>query len=264
MTLQELIELAILDAMGLLDDDERELFECAFGAAAPALQAQVRREQTRLSRIEMLLPDVTPPAGLRAIVLQAVRNEMARAESSHSRDLIVPALVPSRGVSPLWRAASLGLLAAVLVLAVTMFLFQSQHQRAMEQARTDALVAKMGEEFGPAFVRDILFGPDTRRVVFVADTPGFRGQASVFVNPDWKEAKFFCDAIASPPGRTLRVAIVDENDNVVETLTTFTSDGGFTNRGVALDLSASAIAGNSLAIITSDDQTILSRAKLQS
>jgi len=50
MTLQEMIELAILDAMGLLDEEERLAFELAFRAAAPPVQAQVRREQTRPSR----------------------------------------------------------------------------------------------------------------------------------------------------------------------------------------------------------------------
>ena len=45
MTLQELIELAILDAMGLLDEEERLAFEVAFRASAPAVQAQVRRER---------------------------------------------------------------------------------------------------------------------------------------------------------------------------------------------------------------------------
>lgn len=54
MKTQELIELAVLDAMGLLDEQEREAFDAAFDAAAPAIQAQVRREQTRLSVSEHL------------------------------------------------------------------------------------------------------------------------------------------------------------------------------------------------------------------
>lgn len=80
MSLQELIELAILDAMGLLDEREQASFESAFRTASPSIQAQVRREQTRLSRIEALLPDVTPPAGLRAAVLAAVREQIATAQ----------------------------------------------------------------------------------------------------------------------------------------------------------------------------------------
>ena len=39
MNLQQLIELSILDAMGLLDEDEQFRFEAAFRAASPAVQA---------------------------------------------------------------------------------------------------------------------------------------------------------------------------------------------------------------------------------
>jgi hypothetical protein len=258
MTLQELIELAILDAMGLLDTDEREMYEAAFRGASPAVQAQVRREQTRLSQIEMLLPDVTPPAGLRALVLEAVRSEMARASTA---PLVVPTIVKSGRVSPLWRAGSLGLAAAVLILTVTLFLFQSQHQRAMDQLRTDTLVERMVHELGGTFVRDVLFNRDTQRAVFVSDDSGFRGEASVFVNPEWG-AKFFCNAIETPGGRTFRLAVIDENDKVVEVLTTFSSDGGLLSRDVAVR----AGMQGTLAIIGSSDDAptqILGRAKIQ-
>ena len=77
MKTQELIELAVLDAMGLLDEAEREAFEAGFSSASPAVQAQVRREQTRLCLSEALLPDEEPPAGLRALVVEAVRKAMA-------------------------------------------------------------------------------------------------------------------------------------------------------------------------------------------
>ena len=69
MSIQQLIELAILDAMALLDHEEQDQFDAAFRASSPAVQSQVRREQTRLAVIETLLPDVTPPAGLRAAPL---------------------------------------------------------------------------------------------------------------------------------------------------------------------------------------------------
>jgi hypothetical protein len=259
MTLQELIELAILDAMGLLEEDERELFEAAFRGATPAVQSQVRREQTRLSQIEMLLPSVTPPAGLRALVIQAVRDEMSRSPSK--RSLLMPTMVKSGRVSPLWRAGSLGLAAAVLILTVTLFLFQSQHQRMLEKYSTDTLVKNMVDELGGTFVRDVLFNRDTQRAVFVSDNSGFRGEASIFVNPEWG-AKFFCNAMETPGGRTYRLALVDENDKIVEVLTTFSSDGGLLSRDVAL---SPGVQGT-LAIIGSSDEAptqILGRAKIQ-
>ena len=70
MTTRELLELASLDAMGLLDDNEHEAFEGAFRAAAPAVQRQVRREQERLTGDTSTLPDVDPPAELVADLLE--------------------------------------------------------------------------------------------------------------------------------------------------------------------------------------------------
>src|SRR5215471_5879583 len=100
MNLQQLIELAVLDAMGLLDESEQSQFEGAFRAAAPQVQAQVRREQTRLSVIEALLPDVQPPAGLRAAVIEAVRAQMlAEADGVAG---VLPPMIKSRRVSPWW------------------------------------------------------------------------------------------------------------------------------------------------------------------
>ena len=61
---RDLLEYAALDALGLLDDAEREEFERAFRAASPEVQAMVRREQTRAADIDAILPRVEAPAGL--------------------------------------------------------------------------------------------------------------------------------------------------------------------------------------------------------
>src|SRR5882672_10291884 len=114
MNLQQMIELAVLDAMGLLDETEQGQFESAFRAAAPQVRAQVRREQTRLSVIEALLPDVEPPAGLRAAVLDAVRRQILAAGLGGRNGVagVLPPMIRSRAVSPWWRAAALGMAAA--------------------------------------------------------------------------------------------------------------------------------------------------------
>lgn len=145
MSLQELIELAILDAMGLLDEREQSAFEAAFRVASPAIQAQVRREQTRLSRIEALLPDVTPPAGLRAAVLAVIRDEIA-AGQKHVVGAIAPTMYKSRGVSPVWRAAALGLAAAAVVLAL--IARSAEHrQRVVETRATIAEIKRAISSF---------------------------------------------------------------------------------------------------------------------
>jgi hypothetical protein len=229
MTVQNLIELSILDAMGLLDEDERLAFESAFRTASPAIQAHVRREQTRLSRIESLLPEVEPPAGLRALVLEAVRAHIAGSATA-SIDDDLPALVlpigGRRGVSALWRAGALGLAAAVLMLSITTFMVQSEYRSLTERLGGDQFVAELSRSLGPKFMHEVLFNRDTERVVLTPVASGFKGEASLFVNPEWKnEAQFFCRAIATPPGQQYKIAILDEGGNIVQVLKEFSSAG---------------------------------------
>jgi hypothetical protein len=263
MTVQELIELSILDAMALLDEEEHVQFELAFRAASPAIQAQVRREQTRLSRIESLLPRVDPPAGLRALVLEAVRTQMALAgRDADVAGVITPPMSRSRGVSPLWRVGSLGMAAAAIVFGVTTFLYNARYEELTNQLHGDALFAQLQTQFGATFVRDVLFDADTRRVVMQPAQAGFKGEASLFVNPEWNKAKFFCRAMTSPVGRSYKLAVVDENDQVVQVLDEFTSNGGLMSKDIVIDPSKAA----RLAVLTSTDEpgrdTVLARGEM--
>lgn len=225
MSVQQLIELSILDAMGLLDEDERQQFELSFRRATPAIQAHVRREQTRLSRIESLLPAVEAPAGLRALVLDAVRAHMVSEVADDGvSDLVIP-MTRSTRVHALWRAGAIGLAAASIVLGFTTFVFQSQFDSLTKLTQQGSIVDSMAREYGAAFVHDLVFDRDTQRVVLTSDRENFKGQASLFINPEWDNAKFFCRSLTSPEGKTFRLAILDEEGHVVEVLREFRSNG---------------------------------------
>lgn len=260
MSTQELIELALLDAMALLDDDERASFDAAFRAAAPAVQAQVRREQTRLANIEKLLPEVTAPAGLRAAVIEAVR----RAMSAPAQGGIIPALMPSRRVTPLWRAASVGLATAAVILIVVVLQLKADFADLERRITADSQLGEIAGRFGSQYVRDVLFDADTRRVVFTSQAPEFKGQASVFVNADWKSAKFFCSALATPAGRTYKLAVLDDQGTVVDVLAEFTSSGGLISRDVNLAMAKAnlAIVSDGGNVIGSAPKQVLSSGKL--
>lgn len=262
MNVQQLIESAILDAMGLLDESEREQFEAAFRAASPAVQAQVRREQTRLSQAEALLPDVAPPAGLRATVIEAVRRQIAALRTAAPvAGVISPPLMRSRGVSPLWRAAALGLAAAAVVLGVTAFQVYSSNLQMDKTIRSDSMITSLSKEFGPAYVRDVLFGRDTKRVVFKSANPAFKGEASIFTNPEWKQAKFFHNGLTSENGRVYKLAILDDNDNIIEVVSTFNPSGEFSGWPVPLNRAGTA----HLALLAADrtgSDSIVGRAEL--
>jgi hypothetical protein len=263
MSLQELIELAILDAMGLLDEREQAGFEAAFRTASPVVQAQVRREQTRLSRIEALLPDVTPPAGLRAAVIEAVRAQIASG-TADQKELVLPYILKSRTVSPLWRASALGLAAAAVVFGITTFQWKHEYDHLQEVLRGDNVILALNNQFGASYVRDVLFAPDTRRVVFKPVTPGFKGAASVFLHPEWKEAKFFAESMTTPEGRPYRLAVIDDEDHIVQVLDTITSDGRLFSKDIAIKTAQNHLAIVGPADATTDNMVVLSRADLKS
>lgn len=189
MNTQELIELAVLDATGLLDEQERDAFDAAFAKAAPAIQAQIRREQTRLSMSHDLLPDVEPPAGLRALVLEAVRKAMSmpgRERHRHARAMGL-ALVPSRQVSPLWRAASVGFAAAAVVFGVTFLHLKGEFGQLAKAVESDRLISDMQGAVGSPYVVSLLSDPQTLTRELLTMPGATRGQARLWTNPQWGE-----------------------------------------------------------------------------
>ncbi|MEM9066818.1 MAG: hypothetical protein AAGB51_15175 [Planctomycetota bacterium] len=126
LTTQELIETAVLDALGLLDEDERARFDSSFYAASPELQAAIRREQARVSGDPSLLPDIEPPAELRGRVIQAFRAALV-GDQAGSADIAgrihaaaggaESGVSGRRRVSTAWRTTTVAFAAAVAVLA---------------------------------------------------------------------------------------------------------------------------------------------------
>lgn len=203
MTTHELLELASLDALGLLDPQERESFESAFRAAPPSIQAQIRREQTRLARMDDLLPDVEPPLGLRARVLAAVR-EAVRAVSggrSHIAGSIIPALRPVQGVNRFWRAGAIGCAAATVVFGFYTLQLRNEYADIRQRIEGNDVADVMLKNFGAQF-KDAIFDHNTRFVQFsptasAQDSPTaggakpFAGRAVLLLDPDTKKAQFF-------------------------------------------------------------------------
>ncbi|MBC7771836.1 MAG: hypothetical protein H7210_05035 [Pyrinomonadaceae bacterium] len=145
MKTQELMELASLDALGLLEEPEREAFDRTFRAAPPALQAQIRREQARIAQDDSLLPIVDAPIGLKAMV-------MARwLEAMTARKRFLPPLLPSSGVSPFWRMGAISAVAASVVLAAAMLQIQTDFKRVVSASNQIEMSKAWTEAFGPTF-----------------------------------------------------------------------------------------------------------------
>ena len=122
MNTLDLIELAVLDALGMLEPHEAESFDEAFKAAPPAVQERVRSEQARLANLERLLPDVEPGVQMKDRVLAAVREAMlaqAVARAAEEDDDQAPlAIRRSSGVHRVWRISAVASAAAAVAFGV--------------------------------------------------------------------------------------------------------------------------------------------------
>lgn len=222
MMTHELMEMASLDAMGLLDPTERETFERAFQAADPAIQAQIRREQLRFSRMDDMLPKVDPPLGLRARVIAAVREAMGTASSR--RDLDAIPIHTAGNVSRFWRVGAFGAMAAALVLGY----FTIQFSQASKELRTvtaslpidQNIVKEFGNRFKPLFMN-----PNTQFVSFVAatDAPDSKAaRARLAFDPVKKQAELFVQDLPRTEGE-YEVVVVDSKGNTARALITFSA-----------------------------------------
>jgi hypothetical protein len=81
MTQRELLELAALDALGLLDDFEAAIYTRSYHDAPATVQDEIRRLQAEIATDQRLLPGDEPDPGLRERVLKTVAQAIERDES---------------------------------------------------------------------------------------------------------------------------------------------------------------------------------------
>ncbi|MBL8760958.1 MAG: hypothetical protein JNL50_06605 [Phycisphaerae bacterium] len=236
MTTRELIELAQLDALGLLDDQERQDFDRAFAAAPESIRAQLRREQTRLARTDWVPIDGEPPAELRDAVLSdvaaaalkdrvlsAVRREMGAPAHRHQGGRAHPPIHQARVVSRVWRVGAIGAAAAAVALAATTLFLQSQYatlESEMRKTQTyDSITSTRGFN-----LQDLVFNDNSRLVHFdVADKPGFEGTATAFVDASSQKVRVFYKNFAKDLTQ-YRVVALDERGEEIGQVTQFSTD----------------------------------------
>ena len=130
MTPKELLELASLDALGLLDDVESAMYTRSFHDAPATVQDEVLRLQGEIANDHLLLPGEEPDPELRERVLKAVADALARDDSlaplarigrqQRGRDRDGTGRMGRMnlgGSGQLWRAASFALAGVSLIMA---------------------------------------------------------------------------------------------------------------------------------------------------
>lgn len=228
MTTYELIEQAVLDALGILEPEEQRAFEKALASANDDVKAQVREEQERMLDLEELLPDEAPRAELRDMVLSAVRAAM-REESARPTiaGRVGPAgagrgFRPAKRVSPVWRAAAIALGAATVAMMAVTYQIQQSFSQANDRALVDALYENLGAEY----VEDMLFDEGTARISMqrVSETAG-RAEAAIWHNPDWTSPRMFLTKVNTQADERLRLVVLDSEGNVVREVSEFSATG---------------------------------------
>jgi hypothetical protein len=182
------------------------------------VQAQVRREQARFARHDMMLPAVDAPAGLRARVLAAVREAMERDDAL----TLQPTILPSSGVNRWWRAASIGAMAATLVFGFTTMQLQRENREIAAQVAKNKISDKLLHEFGVRFESQF-FNESTRFVTF-DHASNFNGRAVLMYNPEKKSAQILLKDLPANVGE-YELVIQDESGTQTRTLLTIRPSG---------------------------------------
>ncbi len=219
MSLQELLEHAHLEALGLLDEREQAAFEAALGAAPTAVREQVIREQARVAPMEHLLPAVEAPAHLRSRVLTAVSAAIL-AEQSGRTDLVA-----ARRVHRGWRAATIGLITAVVILSGAFVQVYTANTRMNSAFEDDAAATAFLQTFGRKYMNDVLYNTETQRVLLTSTDKSFTAKATVWVSPQWDSSRMFCQLPALGANESYRVVTLDDNNAVVNTVHEMPGDG---------------------------------------
>ncbi|MEZ6164656.1 MAG: hypothetical protein R3B67_09495 [Phycisphaerales bacterium] len=255
MNTHELIESTMLHALGLLEDSEREAYEAAFNTAPVSVQQRVRQEARRMADLGDLMPEVEPSADMRQMVLAAVRAAM-REEENESRiaklaagtppviariDHNTPApratsqprLSTSPRVHRVWRVAAVGFAAASIAMGVVMV----NINQTLQQANNRALVDTLYDQIGAQYLESTIFDANTQRVALTSTDTQSKAVAAVWYNPDWNSARLFVKNLSSDENKPLRLVILDEDDNIVEVIKTFTPTGELEDFDVNINLS---------------------------
>ncbi len=213
MTRDELLELAPLDALGLLDEYDALLFSRGFHAATESVRAEIRDLQAAVAADETLLPDVMLPASLGDRVLAAVRSEAEassdlaplatigrRRSASAAVTLDRPSMAPTGPIRPRrrlvntltghgWRAAAFALAAAVVVamyfgvqlLDQNRELFVIVRQMQAEQATANRLNA-LRDGAGDAWLLQAR-KPATERLALLPADPSRNVSGMAYIDP---------------------------------------------------------------------------------
>lgn len=223
MTREELLELAALDALGLLDEYEAALYTRSFHHAPATVQDEIRDLQAAVAADGALLPDVRPRSEMRTMVLDAVAAAIER----DSEDFSPLALIgrPRResdgrartavlsGGGQFWRAASFILIGALVVAAYFTFQFRAENAQLHDLAIQAYTQAEVTGWFADEMRDRYLHNSNCLRIP-LASRPGEEGRVGmIYVDETAGAAFVLCQHV--PAGTDIRVTARDDDGDLI-------------------------------------------------
>jgi hypothetical protein len=205
MTGRELLELAALDALGLLDEFEAAIYTRSYHDAPAAVQDEIKRLQAEVAADTTLFPGEEPDASLRERVLRAVAEAIEREESR----LAPLATIGRRRMSDLrrdsrfaiwasghfWRAACF-VLAGVAVVFALFWVQAASYVNALSEIAYIGHTEEVLEELIGPTVKDFLFDPETAYIVLEPSQGGSEAKGLVCLNELTGDAFLVTDGLA--------------------------------------------------------------------
>lgn len=228
---EELLRLAALDALGLLDQFEAEHYSRSFHHAPAAVQDEILALQATVVSDESFLSSDNPDPSLRERVLARV----AMAIEEEAMRLAPIASIGRRAggagseadrafarSTTRWRAASFAM-AACLVVALLLFLdlnrdYKQLAQAALNKDTVDQLKILIGPDF-----ESFISNPNAAPKAMVSVSPTFQGSGAIWVNGQARQA--FVLGLGLPEGGTYTLRARRSDDGETFTVATFSSDG---------------------------------------
>ncbi|MHC4774081.1 MAG: hypothetical protein ACYTBR_02310 [Planctomycetota bacterium] len=234
MSQRELLELAALDALGLLDEFEAAYYTRSFHDAPATVQDEIKRLQAELATDQRLLPGDEPDPGLRERVLRAVAQAIERDES---RLAPLATIGRRRGGEPrgesgfrlrasgqFWRAACFVLAGVAVVFALFWVQAQNYVNALSEIAYIDNTERVLEDLIGPTF-KTYLFDPETEFVRLMPEQTGSEIRGLICINEQTGRAFLVTDGLAQAGGDAYTLSI-QEDDSGARDLRRFGSTGG--------------------------------------
>jgi hypothetical protein len=266
-SMQELAELATLDAYGLLDEADLFRLEQAMLQSPSEVRARVRAIQDEIAADEQLLPDCAPSDDLRQRVLSRVQAAVDLHYVTASNQLVPPSALDNHSLSFArhsmrsvwtWRMAALILLGACVALVVVKERQQQHFDRVIREAISLQADAQVKDGLGDSYTTFVALmeRPDVRHIYLV----GPNGDGTVRLSIDEQTGQMYAFGMdLAGHGQACSLELRDQDGQIV-TSEAFPADRYIT--GIAVQVDPAKLA-NLTAFLIGGSGDVLAKAPLR-